>query len=87
MHAAVDTNLFMTLIGWIGALSVLVPYACLSLGRMTGDSIWYQGLNAFGSLLLIINTVYNRSYPSTAVNVVWVIIAAYALTRKWRRQP
>jgi hypothetical protein len=76
----------MAIIGWGGALAVLLPYVLLSLDRLSPTSTWYQGSNVLGSLLLIVNTAYNKSYPSMVVNVVWVCIAAYALLKHLRHR-
>ena len=69
------------LLGWGGAAAVLVAYGLVTAGRATGRSAFYQVLNAVGSALLMVNTYYYRAYPSTFVNVLWLGIAAYALTR------
>jgi hypothetical protein len=80
----VPTNLLIDSLGWGGAAAVLVAYGMVSAGRLSGRSGVYQLLNAAGSALLMINTYYYRAYPSTFVNVLWLGIAAYALTRPVR---
>ena len=75
------TNLEIDLLGWGGAAAVLIAYAMVSAGRLSGRSGVYQLLNAGGSTLLMINTYYYRAYPSTFVNVLWLGIAIYALAR------
>jgi hypothetical protein len=39
-----------------------------------------------GGLFFVINTWYHGAYPSMAVNVVWVVIALFALNRLGRAQ-
>ena len=75
------THVLVDVLGWGGAAAVLVAYGMVSAGRVTGRSAFYQILNAVGSALLMINTYYYRAYPSAFVNVLWLGIAAYALTR------
>jgi hypothetical protein len=36
-------------------------------------------LNVTGSICLVINTFFFSAYPSTFVNIVWLIIAIFAL--------
>lgn len=68
--------------GWVGVVSLLVAYALVSARKLEGDAVWYQLMNAFGSVLLIINSLYYRAYPSVGVNIAWVGIALVALLRK-----
>jgi len=41
----------------------------------------YQLLNIAGSLSLMINTFYYGAYPSSSVNVVWLLIGLYPLNK------
>jgi hypothetical protein len=68
-------------LGWVGALCVLVPYALVSVGRLLGTAPLFRGLNIVGAILLMLNTWYHRAYPSTIVNVAWILIGVYAATR------
>ncbi|MGB5874245.1 MAG: hypothetical protein WBH56_11030 [Bacteroidota bacterium] len=77
----------MDIIGWVGAVAVLVAYFLVSAGRVTGNSVFYQSLNILGGACLILNTVYYGAYPSSGVNVVWVGIALYSLSRRNTRRP
>ena len=72
-------------LGWVGAVALLSAYALLSFRKLAAQGTTYQGLNIFGSLLLIINTAYHRAYPSTAVNVVWIVIAILTLLHANRK--
>lgn len=67
------------IVGWIGAIALLVAYALVSARRVEGDSTSYQSLNLVGSVFLIVNTVYYRAYPSAFLNLVWGAIAVYAI--------
>jgi len=72
-------------LGWVGAVALLAAYAMLSFRRLSAQGAAYQGMNIFGSFLLIINTAYHHAYPSTAVNVVWIVIAVLSLLHANRR--
>jgi len=65
--------------GWIGALLILTAYALISFGKVKGNSVKYQLLNIFGSIFLVINTYYYGAIPSTLVNIIWAIIAFFAI--------
>ncbi len=70
---------WIDVLGWIGALQILTAYALISLKKVEGDSLLYQLLNIFGSILLVINTYYWNALPSTLVNAIWLIIALFAV--------
>ncbi len=72
-------KLTVDVIGWFAAAAVLTAYAMVSTGRVKSASYSYQGLNLVGGLGLAVNTFYYMSYPSTALNVVWALIAVYAI--------
>ena len=72
---------YINILGWIGSAAVITAYALISLNKLNSRSKLYQGLNLAGSVGLIVNTAYYRAYPSTVVNVVWLLIAAVALVR------
>ena len=75
----IHSELWIDILGWMGAAAVVVAYALVSTRRVSGDSTGYQLLNLVGSIFLIINTVHYGAYPSTLVNVVWLGIAVYAI--------
>lgn len=74
-----NNEVLVDIVGWIGAIALLVAYALISARRVEGDSTFYQSLNLVGSVLLIVNTVYYRAYPSAFLNLVWGAIAVYAI--------
>ncbi len=76
-----DIRWGVDILGWIGALAVLLAYWLVSTRRVTGDARGFQALNALGSIGLLVNTAYYGAYPSTVVNVIWLGIAVYALRR------
>jgi hypothetical protein len=66
-------------IGWLGAFLLLLAYALVSFKKLAADSLAYQGLNVVASILLAINTIYHRAFPSSFVNIVWTFIAVFAI--------
>jgi len=70
------------ILGWTGTILYLLAYALISLKKVEGDSLLYQGINIAAGALLIANTFYWRAYPSLGLNVAWIGIAVYTLGRK-----
>ena len=72
--------------GWAGALLILLAYLLLSMGRFTGQSILYQGMNVAGAAGFAVNGWWHGALPSATLNVIWALIGAWALWRIWKRQ-
>ena len=72
--------------GWAGAALILLAYLLLSAGRLTGQSLSYQGMNIVGAIGFVINGWWHRAIPSTALNVVWMGIGVLALWRIAQRR-
>ncbi|KKW92458.1 MULTISPECIES: CBU_0592 family membrane protein [Sphingobium] len=67
--------------GWLGAILVLGAYMLVSSGRVSGKSALFQGMNALGSALFILNTWWHGAIPSMVLNIVWLGIGIAALAR------
>ena len=77
-------NILIDIIGWIGAVLLLLAYALVSYKRLPGDSVRFQLLNLAGGLLLAVNSGYHGALPSVVVNAVWIVIGILALVRARR---
>jgi len=77
-------RLVVDVLGWAGALALLVAYTLVSARRLEADAVAYQLPNALGSTLLIVNTIYYGAYPSATLNLLWVGVAVHTLWRRWR---
>jgi hypothetical protein len=75
---------YVDVLGWLGSVAVVTAYSLISLQKLRSDSKIYQWLNLAGSVGLAANTAWHRAYPSTIVNLVWLLIAGSALIRIWR---
>jgi len=73
-------------VGWTGALLILLAYLLISAGRLTGQSLLYQWMNIVGAAGFAINGWWHRAIPSTALNVVWMGIGAVALWKIAQRR-
>ena len=81
----IDLEVFIDILGWIGAIALLIAYGLVSARRIQGDSASYQWLNLVGALLLILNTVYYGAYPSAFLNGFWMAVAVYSVGKiGWR---
>ncbi len=82
-------EIWIDILGWIGAALILTGYALISFRRVEGNSFSYQLLNIFGSVLLAVNTLYYGAIPSSLVNIIWAIIAIFAIltiAKRWRKR-
>ena len=79
-------QLIIDIIGWIGSIEVILAYGLNSYQKIRSNSLLYQMLNLTGGIFLIINTVYYGAYPSTAINIVWVVIATIAIASLIRKR-
>ena len=68
-------------VGWAGAALILLAYLLLSAGRLTGQSLVYQGMNVVGAAGFVINGWWHRALPSASLNVLWLLIGAVATWR------
>jgi hypothetical protein len=75
---------FVSVAGWTAAVLILAAYGLLSFGKIQARSWIYQVMNIAGAAGFIINCAYNNAWPSVALNVVWMVIAFYALRRNYR---
>lgn len=64
-------------IGWLGTVLFVVAYIQLNRGVWTLQTIKYHTYNILGSVFLVINTVYDYSFPAAIANLFWGIVAVY----------
>ena len=67
--------------GWIAAVLILAAYGLLSAGKLTGQSIVYQGMNVVGAAGFIVNGWWHGALPSATLNVLWLMIGLFASIR------
>ena len=80
MEIIIDT------IGWFGSITLIAAYLLVSNKKIDSQSKAYQGMNVVASFCLIINTGFYGAYPATALNIVWVLLGLYFLTKIFTRQ-
>ena len=72
--------------GWVGAALILLAYLLLSMGKVTGQSPLYQGMNIVGAAGFIVNGWWHGALPSAVLNVIWMMIGGVALWRIWAKR-
>jgi hypothetical protein len=79
-------QIIVEIVGWAGATLILLAYLMLSAGKLTGQSIVYQGMNVVGAAGFIINGWWHGALPSAALNVLWLMIGTLASIRILKRR-
>ncbi len=75
----------MQMVGWAGAVVLLLGYFQVSRGRLPGDGAGFQATSVTGSIGLGLAAVDGGVWPAVVVNALWGIIGTTALVRALRR--
>jgi hypothetical protein len=75
-------TLAIEVIGWTGAALILGAYLLLSAGKLRSDTVAYHMMNILGAAGFVINSGWNHALPSAVMNVVWIGIGVYALSKR-----
>jgi hypothetical protein len=78
-------NVWIEVIGWSGALLIIVAYGLISAGRLDARSPPYQVMNIVGAAGFIVNSGWNGALPSVGLNIVWLCIGVFTLLRRARQ--
>lgn len=68
--------------GWVGAIILLVAYTLNILQKVEADSSYFLSINLLGAFLLTVNAYSTESYPFLVVNLFWVLVSTYQLSKK-----
>lgn len=74
-------NLLIDIIGWTGSGLLILGYLLVSNKSIQAESFMYHLLNISGSILLIINSSFYGAFPSAAVNVIFVMIGLFYVSK------
>jgi len=58
----------------------------LSAGKLTGQSLVYQGMNVVGAAGFIVNGWWHGALPSATLNVLWLMIGLFASIRLLKKR-
>ena len=61
-------------LGWVGAVGVLVAYGLLTLGRWQSSTLPYQATNAICAGALLVWAISIRGWQSALLNAVWMLV-------------
>jgi len=75
-------GVLIEVLGWIASVLIVGSYALNITGKLPASSKTYVLANIIGGVFFVVNTYYHKAYPSMFVNVIWVIIAIYMISRK-----
>jgi hypothetical protein len=74
----------LQVVGLVGAVLILIPFAASQLGRLRTTSLAYQVLNLAGAATLTAVAVLERQYGFILLEGVWAIMSLVGLGRLWR---
>ena len=74
--------ILIEVLGWIASVLIVGSYALNITGKLPASSKIYVLANIIGGVFFVENTYFHKAYPSMFVNVVWVIIAIYMISKK-----
>ena len=69
------------IIGWIGTGLIVVAYFLVSNKKVSSTGAVYQFMNLFGALGVGANVLYQKAWPSVALQCIWFLIAVVSLLR------
>ena len=75
-------GILIEMLGWIASVLIVGSYALNITGKLPASSKIYVLANIIGGIFFVVNTYFHNAYPSMFVNVVWVIIAIYMISKK-----
>ena len=75
-------GILIEVLGWIASVLIVGSYALNITGKLSASSKIYVLANIIGGVFFVVNTYYHKAYPSMFVNVIWVIIAIYMISKK-----
>jgi len=74
-------DLITEIVGWVGMFLVLLAYFLITWKKVDRESKIYHSMNLIGAFFLGVNTTINGAYPSSFLNVIWILIAIYGLSK------
>lgn len=78
----VNLSLWTTVIGWGGTVLMVGAYFLVSTNRVKSSAVSYQLMNLFGAIGLGLNVWHQKAWPALAFELLWVVIAMYALIKR-----
>jgi hypothetical protein len=73
-------RMLVQVIGWVGALLLIISYLLISFGMLNATNPRFQLLNISGALLLGFSSIMLGAWFSVGLNIFWIAIALVALS-------
>jgi len=80
------TSIGLEILGWFGAILLLVGYYLIQTENVERDNQVYIMLNVVGAFCLMINAWYHGAYPSAITNFIWLIIGSFYAYKFYREE-
>lgn len=77
-------DILFNTIGTVGVFLILLAYFLITRGKLTGESLKYHLLNLVGASLLLISLMWDWNLPSVIIELCWIAISIYGLTKIYR---
>lgn len=72
--------------GLIGVAVILFAYVLLQVGRLRGDALPHQLLNAVGALLILLSLLYAFNLSAFLMELAWLVVSIYGMVRGHRHR-
>ena len=72
--------------GLLGVSTILLAYFLLQSGRMRGDALAYQLMNALGACALLVSLLYAFNLSAFVMEAAWLAVSIYGIVRGRRKR-
>ncbi|MBU6198237.1 MAG: hypothetical protein KGI64_09950 [Xanthomonadaceae bacterium] len=72
-------------IGLLGVILILFAYFLLQAGRLRGNALPYQLLNAIGAILVLVSLLYAFNLSAFLMELAWLLVSIYGMARNRKR--
>ena len=80
----ITSDLVFAVIGWIGAVLIVVGYALVATRRVSSHSVAFHVITLLGSLGLTMYALVIAAWPNVALNGFMLIVASVGVVMAWR---
>jgi hypothetical protein len=74
--------MIIQILGWVGMVVIVLAHYLVSTKKISGISKRYHLLNIVGSVLVGLSVIQTRSWPALALQIAWILIALYAISKR-----
>ncbi|MDE1961386.1 MAG: hypothetical protein KGH80_07290 [Xanthomonadaceae bacterium] len=72
-------------VGLLGVVLILFAYFLLQAGRLRGNALPYQLLNAIGAILVLVSLLYAFNLSAFLMELAWLLVSIYGMARNRKR--